>query len=1193
MSVERFIEGLQERGLVSEQTLASLREKASERPLSAKALAKFLVEKKMLTQPQATDLLGSLLRSGVDIDLVSTEDDSAAGGVNRFVPVSVDDAIEGEAAESTEDSFIFEPFLTKGTATSDLAEESEIGLAPASDDAPLEVARRENRAERPVLKREQQPSMPASSTSPPDAKAKADAARREELATLPVAELVDPSAKSRPSSAEQGRPHHGRARKKPPKHSNRWDSPLMLLGGGALALLVIGGLALAWLMSWESGDDKLRLAQEAVHNGSYTQAITYYEQFLERFPRHREHGPARVKLLLVRLRKAVEASNFAAALDIAQSNLKTVENEEKFGETAHRDLTALLPRIALGLAKEAEAATNAAEVQKLVEQATAALVLANNTKYVPSSLRDEAELDQVRLALGRVQRRQQAEKDLQEAVAAMEAAIVVGDTRGAYQRQIGLVRQHPELASHPALTAMLQKTTAAEQAAIRFVKEEQAAETSERPTPWVAALTIAHRRVKPPESQSSLAASDTSAVHVCIRVGGSVYALHGPSGRLLWRRYVGHAIAAHWPIRIEQDVLVADTARQELLRLDAATGRLRWRQAIGEPFAAPLVVGQRAYVAADSGRLYVIDLAAGAREGYLQFAQPLRVPPAAAQNQQRLYLTGDHSSLYIISLPDLACLGVYYLGHAEGSITVPLVQALDKLVVLENNGVETSRLRLMSLDEAGVVTGQVVERRLDGLATSAPCVSGRRLIVITDRGQIDVHELATGSGENALSLVATRTAATKLPVLRYAALVGQQHIWIGDTQLTKYSILPTSNRLPVEPLEQNFAGSTFDHPLLFLGDKVVHVHRPARRAGVVAAASEAASGRVLWETDLAVPLAAAPVIDSTAKSLLVATAQGNVFRLDEAAIRSRVQDEPLSVASTSGSTENDSLGHPPIASSIDLGQGRAVFCAANSERLLLYNPSVARDRLQSLHLASPLACEVTPLGDGFLAPTKIGQVFYLSAGDGASRAAPFQPMLQPHVTWNYQPATVVDEQAGQFVISDGEKIYLVQIAEQPQPHLKVIEQAQAAPQLITSRIVALRDVLLAAGSSQVVRFRLPALKPMGELNLPAPVVWGPFRAGDAALLATADGQLAAVSDTGEFRWRTSFSEQGDLAGEPLILDDCFVVAYRRGVIERRSLTDGRLLGSSDCEQPLESGPVLFMQRLVLAGDGALLVLDQP
>ena len=48
MSVERFITELEQRDLLSERQLAKLREAATEKQMSAKTLAKFLVQKNLL-----------------------------------------------------------------------------------------------------------------------------------------------------------------------------------------------------------------------------------------------------------------------------------------------------------------------------------------------------------------------------------------------------------------------------------------------------------------------------------------------------------------------------------------------------------------------------------------------------------------------------------------------------------------------------------------------------------------------------------------------------------------------------------------------------------------------------------------------------------------------------------------------------------------------------------------------------------------------------------------------------------------------------------------------------------------------------------------------------------------------------------------------------------------------------------------
>ena len=114
------------------------------------------------------------------------------------------------------------------------------------------------------------------------------------------------------------------------------------------------------------------------------------------------------------------------------------------------------------------------------------------------------------------------------------------------------------------------------------------------------------------------------------------------------------------------------------------------------------------------------------------------------------------------------------------------------------------------------------------------------------------------------TLVASRDAPSSQPLTRHVAVVGR-NIWVADTQLTKYNIVPTGNRLPVEEIENNLAGATFDHPLAAFGDALVEVHRPRGRPGVVVAAIETKQGRTLWETDLAMPPAGAPVVDEAAK----------------------------------------------------------------------------------------------------------------------------------------------------------------------------------------------------------------------------------------------------------------------------------------------------------------------------------------
>jgi hypothetical protein len=322
--------------------------------------------------------------------------------------------------------------------------------------------------------------------------------------------------------------------------------------------------------------------------------------------------------------------------------------------------------------------------------------------------------------------------------------------------------------------------------------------------------------------------------------------------------------------------------------------------------------------------------------------------------------------------------------------------------------------------------------------------------------------------------------------------------------------------------------------------------------------------------------------------LAICSAEGHIFAFGEEAIRSRVQDQPVAA-------QLSPVELPAITTSVDLGQGRAAFAAPGSDRLLLFNPSKGDRAAQWVKLESPLACAATPLGDGLILPLKVGQVFYLSSDDGAPLAIPFQPRLEPGAAVNYQPAAAVDHAAGQFVISDGaEKIYLVEAQTQPQSHLRAVAEAKSGPFPIESRIVVLGGAAFAVGgSSHLLRFNLPSLEPAGEFILPSPVVWGPFATTNGVLLATADEHLMLISPDGQTAWRVPL-EHGDLAGEPLDIPDGVLLAYRKGIVERRAAGDGAAMAAKDLEHPLASGPVRFQQRLVFsAHDGTLLVVDAP
>lgn len=1146
MSVERLIDLIAERGLLAPKLVEKLRVKVAEaeQPMTAEALANFLVRKQHLTSGQAQELLD-------------------AGMTFEPLPMT---AVENDDGSSS----IFGPSQSPSSASepADNDIEEVFTLIPIEDESEQSVG------EEPLVP---EPMMHVRQLSPEDmfTAEPMSAETRSETASTVATAL--PPVKSADTSSVRAAP----GLKKKKKKKNQWDSPLLLIGGGVLMLLIIFGMTVALIISRRGGDEKLAEARRYRDAGSFAQAVTAYQEFIDGYPRDESWNKARMELALAKIRQAVEAGgNFEPALKLAQSELAALEADNKFDQlpAARPELAELLPQIARGLAQQGGKATDPAEAQRLAAEAVEALELCRNAKFVSKDLRDDAALAEVDAELARVSRRQQTRGELAKTVEAMKAAVAGGDVRGAYEVHEKLLALHPELSGDEVLRAAVLETAAAERAGITFAAEEKTAETAERAAPWLAVLTTANR-----ESISPASGNGTFVA----RIDGAIYSFDVSDGRLLWRRYVGFA-AGLPPLSANGQVLAYDSKHQELLSLDERTGQLAWRQQVGEPIAAPLAVEGRIFLATPSGKLYVLEGSSGTRLGYLQFAQPLKVTPIVDRTGQQLILIGDHSSIYTISLADLKAAGVYYLGHASGSITQPPAQALNRLAVLENDGVATSRLRILALDGNGVVTGQVTERRLQGLAATPPLVSSRRLIVVTDRGELTAFDVGTGEGADALIQVATREPTSRDPLVRHT-LMTQGAIWVGDNQLTKYAVLPTGDRLPVQSLENSFVRSTFDHPLALFGQTLVHVRRIDGRAGATVTAIDESSGRVLWNNELGVPPVATPLVDEAQRAVAMVDVNGLVYRFDESALRARVQDQPLAPISQSREPATLTTG-------VDLGAGRGAFAAPGaSNELVTYDPGNSRRPVERSKLPSTVACPPASLGQGVLVPLEIGQVLWLDPSSPQSSPLVFQPRLQPGKKVLYQPPGQVGNDGRQFVITDGfEKIYLVELASAPTPHFTVVkEQNVGAFPIVTPVVVVDQHAFAAIDGGQLQRFALPSLENQGQTDLPGDVVAGPFRIGDLLLVVTVRDQLAAVDKDGALVWSVPLSA-GDLSGPPLGIGGEVLLAYKNGTLERRALAGGEVVSSVNVEQPLAAGPVRFLDRIVLAThDGTLLVVGQP
>jgi outer membrane protein assembly factor BamB/tetratricopeptide (TPR) repeat protein len=1131
MNVYDLIGYLDEHRLISPSVAARLRERISptSTSLTPQDLLEYLVKKNLISHEKAVELVESVLSANAE---------------------------ESSIFSNT----VAEPRMSESASAIDEPEGEEIPtLTPIDSDVKLSETT-PARSEIPEHSVEPDPIALQSFSTP----------ARNEPALSELSEVTEPATSIRSKKS---------SKKKRKKGENEWDTSLILYGGGGLVLLILAGGIIYYLLNRESADFVLSEATNYFESGSYTQAIGQYEKFVQDFKGHPEYSAAKVKLGLARLWKdTTNTSDYSQALQTAKSVLDDIDDESEF-PSAHRDLASLIPKIAKGLSTQAEEATDPEVVDQRVKQAEEALSLYMNTKYVQKTFRDETLLAEIQETLARVERNRVQNEDLNNALSEMQKAIEARDLLTAYNLRRELLEKHPTLIKSEPLAAKVAEVSAVEAEVVKFTSQSVAAETAERASLLVASLTLAEQQNR---------GTAEAAGSIAVRIGGALFGLNSSDGHLLWREYVGIDPRENPTMLPGGDVLYTDTAHQELVRVNGTSGKLQWRLSLGGKSLQPVVVGELVYVAMSEGKVHLVNLANGELTGTIQFGQRIAVPPTVASDVERLYVLAEHSSLYTISMADHSCLGVYYLGQNAGNLSVPLVRVLDKLFVAVNTGLASSQLVCLATDEKGVPKGVDLQSRLDGVVNTPLLVEGRRLVAITNLGEISAFEVMNADGKDALSTIAVREAESGKGLARFA-LLEQGNIWIGDERINKLTIQATGNNIRLSNLENDFSGDIFNHPLHVSGDIVVSVRRPANQAGSIVAATDLKSGQTVWETELGVPLAGAPAVDSVSGTISAVTATGAAYRLDREAMTRRVLDRANRVAGSRRSL-------PHLTESVTLGDGRLVAGALDSDSLLLYQSGQEEIQLKLIKLASNLTCPLVAWRNGFVAPTAIGQLFFLSSGDGQPLATPFQPPLNAKQKFHWlAPAVVGNADSPQLVLSDGvKKVYLIEVADGAQPNLTSIAETDLGATVLTTPLATAGELIAAGTDDQkLATFKLPELTAGPTVALGGNITWGPFATNDGFVVATTNAELLCITLAGNVKWKLPL-EKMEPAGTPLIDGEHMFVAWQLDGVSRISLADGTIAGTAAVDQAVLAGPVPFASRLILAAaDGTILVINRP
>ncbi len=1153
MSAKKFVQLLEDNGVLDASTLREVRRQISDKKVSAATIARALVEKGKLTKFQATKFVGEATAdtgpaNDDESGLLLVEDSPAAEEVVM---------LEEAAADEPEEVVGLTPVHDAGAAL------TPVGGAKSSGSGGLEV-----------LDSGLEP-LGGGGLESLDA-----------FGGTGGADSLDPFTQPTKAPPVAGDEESG-SKRRTKKNQQDWGGKLMIGGGGLLLALIPLGILLYYNITKQSPLELFEAAEEAYRGESYSDAMAKFEKFVKGYPRDDNADDAQVRIALCRLRIVI--GDPQRAYDTAKEQLPPVQSLAAFS-TARDELATLLPIIPAGFIKKARQATNTDGMEEMIGKAELALAdLVNKPEYIPTTKRPKETLDRIDEDIKIVRRAISQDRDLAKAITDIKQHAAADKTVEAYQVYKDLLGVYPGLLDNEGLRAAVLEITEtiknlvkAEDAAIESLQTDEALQSEFR---VILASTATNAAKGVPRLNGQI---------VPLLAAGSVYGVDAGTGHGLWRRYVGHETKHHpQPLSVQPDadILIADARLQELVRVKSS-GELVWRLPIGESFQSPSIAGDQIYVATQSGKIVQVDAATGNSARRVALPQSLDVSPGVAQIHPYLIQVGDHSNLYAIATDSLACREVVYTGHKAGAIVTPPLIVQDHVLIAENAGRDYCLLHVFKITPSG--DGPLLQRplkapiRLSGNVIVPMVLYGRRPLVVTDLGEVNVFNIDFNSEKDTVTTAtAPLPASRSAPLLSYPVVEGTTLV-LADDKLVKYQLQVTTKQITQKSVT-NVSDPCIAPPRLF-GDILIVMQRKAGSAGATVSALQVDNFRQPeWETQLGTPVS---WVAPAGSQLDVVTAAAALFEVDGNVLKAGASNEPaMNVGTTAGARSfTDPVAFPT---------GKvALFNPVNNERALIYTPGGGPGRLRIVQLKLSGA-KVTSIPvafqDGLLTPLSNGSVMLANTTSGDNLVLPFQPELGPgeDVKWQ-RPAVFGDA----FVIVDDRKgIYRVGIKQEPKPFLAPLASGKLEVD-IDSDLAAAGDtiygVVRKSGGDVIVALSATELKSVKEFALTGRVTWGPVQVGNVVLcLSSAEGLLCFEAG-GNQRWANSAGCGGQPAGVPLEVEGDLVFSLREGSVTRIAGASGEQVAAATIGEPLGSGPVAFGKRLLLPGsDGALHVIPTP
>jgi TolA-binding protein len=1031
-------------------------------------------------------------------------------------------------------------------------------------------------------------------------------------------------AASEPTAAGPGLAERLRATARRPGDQETLKSPVVLFLGGFAVFLLLASLTFYFMFSRNTIEGLFELAEAEVEEGSYSQAITHLEEFLQVYPNNEEFSPRATFLLNqsrveARLGGAKEWVEALKAVDLYRKDCQDLEGYEPERKLY---LFNTVVKIAIGCVNEAgESLQDTAKGRGLIELS----VEADRKLALYKTDEDLFATDQARIAEAR---RIAAAKLLRQEVLDDGLARIAKSLEAKQPMEVlierrKLLTRYSEFQNEAQLEQRLQDALTLEKSRVEAdttLRPGQAPDTTASGVPGLS-LTL-NTRVRTDEK------SEGRTVFVVGR--DCFYGIDTVTGHPTWRRVIGLDLPFP-PMAVstaQPGLLLVNTNTHELVLLGQKDGKTIRRLPLVDGqrvVGPPLVVGTQAYLVSESngrGHLAKISLEDLNQTAQLSFSQAITSPPVLISGGKQLVVAGHREVIYTIDMGSFTCEAVSYLGHPAGSIESPLLAmgglvllpqngtsesgsgdgsgdtsdngsgdsppaakpsagggaGGENLVVAENDRLDSCRLRVIRLAGNGSQLAAVAEVRVPGHVRDRSILRGRDLFVPLSGERLVAFTVSDDPNHDALTTVGTHRVQTPHAGAIHLAVGPGGLLWMASSKLQRFRL--TTDSIKVDP--NRIADGLSSQPLQSIGSQLFVGRRLPHSASVVFTRVERdAEPQMIthWRTVVGSGLLECQPMSNGL--LLCLTETGGLFHvrdneLDAAGFKFNIEGElrlPVGLATPLASTR--------------LSDGRVVvWCGLPEPRLWILNTVGTIE--QELDLQKE-ALEAAPvLTEGGIVVPLPGRLKLVARTSGQGPAREFPAPVEGGKKRKWLKTVAVDSKH-LLVLDDGGDLVRLQYRTAPAPHLFPISTLKLTAPLDRDPVLHQARAILATADRKLLVLGAADLQVAITADLPAPATAGPWATGNQVIVETGQKQLVCfdLADNLKLLW-TIETGGHSVAGAPLVVDGRMLVAWDNGRVAVINPADGKTGRTVELGQPIALGPRTFGKKILVTSiDGTL------